>query len=205
MLTNSVYKLVIPFSVGVFLLALGCSSEEESTSTGGTKTFDAPPSMTIDPDKKYTAIIEMEKGGEIVIELFAKDAPKTVNNLVFLARQRYFDGITFHRVIPGFMAQTGDPTGTGSGGPGYNFGDEFSPNRRHDGPGVVSMANRGPNTNGSQFFITYGATPNLNDAHTVFGKVTAGMDVVDGITPRDPSTAKTPGDVIHTIRIEEGK
>ena len=167
------------------------------------KSYDAPPAMSIDPNKSYTATFELEKGGEFVVELFAKEAPKTVNSFVFLSRERFYDGVTFHRVIPGFMAQGGDPTGTGSGGPGYRFEDEFHPDRRHDSGGVLSMANAGPSTNGSQFFITFVPTPNLDDRHTVFGKVISGMDVVNGITTRDPGRATTPGDAIKTITIRE--
>jgi cyclophilin family peptidyl-prolyl cis-trans isomerase len=169
--------------------------------------YDAPPPMIIDPDRTYTATIVMDDGGEIVIELFANEAPVTVNNFVFLARNAYYDGVTFHRVIPGFMAQGGDPTGTGSGGPGYRFDDEFHPDLRHDGPGVLSMANagvrNGRGTNGSQFFITFVPTPNLDDVHSVFGRVTAGMDVVLGIRTRNPATDPSPGDAIKTIRIDE--
>ena len=167
--------------------------------------YDSPPPMTIDPDKSYMATLELEKGGEIVIELFAKEAPVTVNNFIFLAREGYYDGVTFHRVIPGFMAQGGDPMGTGGGGPGYTIPDEFSPLRRHDGPGVLSMANVGrPDTGGGQWFITFAATPHLDDAHTVFGRVVEGIDVVNGITPRDPGTATSPGDAISSITIQEG-
>lgn len=169
------------------------------------KQYSSPPAMTIDPNESYTATLELEKGGEIVLELFAKEAPVTVNNFIFLARDGYYDNVTFHRVIEGFMAQSGDPTGTGSGGPGYTIPDEFSPERRHDGPGVLSMANVGrPNTGGGQWFITFIATPHLDDAHTVFGKVIEGMDVVNGISIRNPQTATTPGDVISSITIEEG-
>ena len=169
------------------------------------KQYSAAPPMTIDPSKQHTATIELEKGGSIVVELFAKDAPRTVNNFVFLATDGYYDGVTFHRVIPDFMAQTGDPTGTGMGGPGYRFEDEFGPGLAHSGPGVLSMANAGPNTNGSQFFITFEATPFLDGRHAVFGRVTEGMDVVNGISVRDPSSATTPGDVIRTISIEVGE
>ena len=165
------------------------------------KQYSAAPPMTIDPAKQYTATIELEKGGSIVVELFASDAPRTVNNFVFLATEGFYDGVTFHRVIPGFMAQTGDPTGTGMGSPGYRFEDEFSPNLRHSGPGVLSMANSGPNTNGSQFFITFEATSFLDGRHAVFGRVIEGMDVVHGISPRDPTTATRAGDVIKTINI----
>ena len=181
------------------------------------------PKMTIDPNKKYQAIIEMEKGGEIVIDLLAKEVPVTVNNFVFLAREGYYDGITFHRVIPNFMAQTGDPTGTGSGGPGYRFDNEFHPDARHDGPGILSMANRGVvngmGTNGSQFFITYTETSYLdglnsdgspkncgmpgNSCHSVFGKVSKGMEVVNGISPRDPQSSAQPGDVMKSVTIQE--
>ena len=167
------------------------------------KQYGAPPEMGIDSDKKYTATIEMEKGGEIEIELFAAEAPVTVNNFVFLAREGYYDGVTFHRVIPGFMAQGGDPTGSGSGGPGYRFGDEFHPSRLHDSSGILSMANAGPGTNGSQFFITFVPTPHLDGHHTVFGKVVSGMDVVNGIAVRDPMRSRAPGDAMKTIRIEE--
>lgn len=169
-----------------------------------TMSWPNPPAMEIDPDKEYEAIIRTEKG-PIRIQLFAQEAPITVNNFVFLARQGFYDGVSFHRVLPGFMAQTGDPTGTGSGGPGYTFQDEFVPTLRHDGEGIVSMANAGPNTNGSQFFITYDATPHLDDAHTVFGRVVEGMEAVRKLTPRDPS--KNPfaprGDRIATIEIIE--
>ncbi len=165
--------------------------------------YTAPPPMEIDPAKTYIATIETEKG-DIVIELFADKAPNTVNNFVFLARQGFYDNTTFHRVLKGFMAQGGDPTGTGTGGPGYHFDDEFHPDLKHDGPGILSMANSGPNTNGSQFFITYKATPWLNGKHTVFGRVIEGMDVLESLRPRDPQMNPTfEGDRIKTIRIEE--
>jgi cyclophilin family peptidyl-prolyl cis-trans isomerase len=160
------------------------------------------PTGTLDLTKSYTARFKTERG-EIVCELFAADAPMTVENFINLARAGFYDGTTFHRVIPGFMAQGGDPTGTGTGGPGYTFRDEVSAQRRHDGPGVLSMANAGPNTNGSQFFITFAATPHLDGRHTVFGRVTSGMDVVSSIRERDPQRDPTPGDRIETIEIEE--
>ncbi|MGQ0602775.1 MAG: peptidylprolyl isomerase [Anaerolineales bacterium] len=141
--------------------------------------------------------------GKIVIELFAKEAPITVNNFVFLARQGFYDGITFHRVIPGFMAQGGDPTGTGSGGPGYMFGDETDNGLVFDQPGLLAMANAGPGTNGSQFFITYADTSWLNGNHTIFGKVTNGLEVALSLAERDPEQATTPGDKINTVTIEE--
>ena len=167
------------------------------------KQYSGTPPNAIDPAKNYTATIEMTKGGEILVELYAKDVPNTVNNFVFLSRDGFYNCVTFHRVIPGFMAQTGDPTGSGSGGPGYRFEDEFTPSLKHDSEGILSMANAGPNTNGSQFFITLAATPHLDGAHTVFGKVVQGMDVVKNISVRDPSSAMKPGDAIKTITIEE--
>ena len=141
------------------------------------RAYDRPPEMALDPDKDYHANLLTEKG-MVRIRLFAEEAPETVNNFVFLAREGYFDGTTFHRVIEGFMAQGGDPTGTGTGGPGYSIADEFHPDLRHDRPGMLSMANRGPNTNGGQFFITLGPTPHLDNRHTVFGEVVDGLDVV---------------------------
>ena len=164
---------------------------------------DCPP-MTIDPDKKYIATVETEKG-DIEIELYAKEAPMAVNNFVFLARNGWYDGVTFHRVIPDFVAQTGDPSGTGLGGPGYAFDNEISPNLKFDGPGVVGMANAGPGTNGSQFFIAYKALPNLDGGYTIFGQVISGMDVVKALTPRDPTQSMTlpDGDKIITIKIQE--
>lgn len=161
-----------------------------------------PPSGSLDTTKQYKATIKTAKG-DIVVELHADRAPLTVENFVNLARAGFYDGTTFHRVIPGFMAQGGDPTGTGSGGPGYQFRDEFHPTLRHDGPGVLSMANAGPGTNGSQFFITYAATPHLDDRHSVFGHVTRGMDVAEAIRPRDPQRDAQPGDAIETIEIAE--
>ncbi|HDQ71654.1 MAG TPA: peptidylprolyl isomerase [Chloroflexi bacterium] len=165
--------------------------------------YSQPPTMGIDPDKTYVATFKTEKG-DIVVELFADRAPNTVNNFVFLARQGFYDGTTFHRVLKGFMAQGGDPSGTGTGGPGYQFADEFHPDLKHDGPGILSMANAGPDTNRSQFFITYDATPWLDGKHTIFGRVIAGMDVLESLRPRDPNMAPTfEGDLIQTIEIEE--
>jgi len=158
--------------------------------------------MEIDPKKHYTAHMETDKG-EVVIELFADKAPKTVNNFVFLARQGFYDGVIFHRVIDNFMVQGGDPTGTGTGGPGYKFEDEFHPSLRHDKPGVLSMANAGANTNGSQFFITHVPTPWLDNKHSIFGRVKEGMDVVMSIPPRDPLRPEYPGVKIQKVIIEE--
>jgi len=141
------------------------------------KEWASAPEMAIDPAKQYTATISTDKG-DMVIELFAKNTPKTVNNFVFLAREGFYDGIIFHRVIADFMAQGGDPTGTGTGGPGYRFEDEFHPELKHDKPGILSMANAGPGTNGSQFFITHVPTPHLNNRHSVFGQVTEGIDTL---------------------------
>ena len=166
------------------------------------KSYASPPAMAIDPKKSYTAILKTDKG-DIRVKLFADKAPNTVNNFAFLAREGFYDGTTFHRVIPNFMAQGGDPTGTGRGGPGYSFKDEFDPSLKHDGPGVLSMANAGPNTNGSQFFITYEATPWLDGKHTVFGKVESGLDVLKQIQPRDPAADSAPGTRILSITIEE--
>ena len=154
--------------------------------------YSEPPSMTIDPSRQYTATIETEKG-IIVLELFASDVPVTVNNFIFLVREGFYDNTTFHRVIPDFMAQGGDPTGTGTGGPGYRFADEFT--KHTHGSGALSMANSGPNTNGSQFFITYTPQPHLNNHHSVFGQLTDGRDVLKALKN---------GDTIIRITIEEG-
>ena len=196
------------------LFAVACGS-------GQPEQWDAPPPMSIDTSTDYRAVIELEKGGEIVIDLFEKRAPMTVNNFVFLANEGFYDGVTFHRVLEGFMAQTGDPDGTGAGGPGYRFNNEFHPDLLHDEAGVLSMANaglrNGSGTNGSQFFITFRDTHFLDgynpdgspkdcaadSCHSVFGKVVEGMDVVFGITLRDPQRATSPGDAIRTIRIEQ--
>jgi cyclophilin family peptidyl-prolyl cis-trans isomerase len=169
------------------------------------KQYSAPPTMTLDSTKKYTAIIKTERG-EISVNLFTAEAPITVNNFVFLARDGFYDDTTFHRVIPDFMAQAGDPTGSGTGGPGYRFTDEPAAlGLKHDGPGVLSMANAGPNTNGSQFFITHVATPWLDGKHAIFGKVAdqASLDVLLSIRVRDPGSDPNPGDRIHTIEIIE--
>jgi len=199
------------------------STEKESVSmptnpTDRNNMYSASPEMQIDPGKTYVATFETEKG-DIVVELFADKAPNTVNNFVFLARQGFYDNTTFHRVISGFMAQGGDPTGTGGGGPGYTFPDEFHPDLRHDSAGTLSMANRGAGTNGSQFFITYEPTPYLDayeadgslkdctrsgvSCHAVFGRVTEGMEVLESLSPRDPGQATSPGDLIRTVRVEE--
>ncbi len=166
------------------------------------KQWKTPPAMQIDPKKKYKARMETDKG-VMVIELFADKVPNTVNNFVFLSREGFYDGLIFHRVIKDFMAQGGDPTGTGSGGPGYKFADEFNASLKHDKPGVLSMANAGPNTNGSQFFITHLPTPWLDNKHSVFGRVVQGMDVLMSIPPRDPSHPEYPGVKILKVSIEE--
>jgi peptidyl-prolyl cis-trans isomerase B (cyclophilin B) len=150
-----------------------------------------PFDQKIDLKKRYTASIETNRG-VIVLKLYATQAPRTVNNFVCLADDGYYDGVTFHRVIKDFMVQSGDPTGTGRGGPGYTFKDEFDPKLKHDRPGVLSMANAGPNTNGSQFFITHVPTPWLDGKHSVFGEVTKGQDVVNAIEQ---------GDVMLSVRI----
>ncbi|MBI5840787.1 MAG: peptidylprolyl isomerase [Chloroflexi bacterium] len=160
------------------------------------------PAMQIDSKKKYKAQMETDKG-TMVIELFADKAPKTVNNFVFLAREGFYEGITFHRVIADFMVQGGDPTGRGSGGPGYKFGDEFHPSLKHDKQGMLSMANAGPGTNGSQFFITHVPTPWLDGKHSIFGQVVEGLDVLMSIPPRDPGNVNAPAVKILKVTIEE--
>jgi len=171
----------------------GCQKSDE-------KQFDGPETI-IDASKTYIATIKMDSG-DIVIELFS-DTPITTNNFVFLACKGYYDGVTFHRVIPGFMAQGGDPTGTGRGGPGYSIPDEDDGDHHMDA-GVISMAKAGPNTTGSQFFITYTPQQQLEPDFTVFGKVTSGMDIVKAITERDPQNpSAAPGDAMQTITIEE--
>lgn len=166
------------------------------------KQYPSSPPMVIDQTKSYTATIKTDLG-DISIQLHADKAPQTVNNFVFLAKDGFYNGLIFHRVIADFMAQGGDPTGTGSGGPGYKFKDEFHPELRHDGPGVLSMANAGPNTNGSQFFITHIATPWLDDRHSVFGKVVDGIDIFLSIPPRDPNEPHTPSITIQAVEITE--
>src|ERR1700758_5610570 len=148
------------------------------------KQYSTPPSMAIDTNKKYTATFNTSRG-EIVCELYAKDAPKTVNNFVFLARDKFYDGTVFHRVIGDFMVQGGDPTGTGRGGPGYRFEDEFKGKPHKHQIGSLSMANAGPGTNGSQFFITHIVTDWLDGKHTVFGQVRKGQDVVNSVQQGD--------------------
>ena len=233
------YKLLMIFStILILIVSSACSSEDgdsiesskitstkpeqSSTKSLKPKQYNSPPEIFIDSDKKYSATFTMAGGKTFVAELFAKEALKTVNNFVFLAREGFYDGVTFHRVIPGFMAQTGDPSGTGSGGAGYKFADEFNDKLSHDGPGILSMANAGGiDTNGSQFFITYKATTFLDgfeadgtakncavrgvSCHLVFGRVLEGMSVVDSITPRDPGTATFTGDVIESITIKESE
>ncbi len=186
--------------VGLSLLALASCGRAKPAP----QRYDGPPPMIIDTEKTSYATIKTEKG-DIRLLLFDDEVPMTVNNFVFLAREGFYDGCTFHRVIPGFMAQAGDPTGTGSGGPGYTFPDEFSPSLSHDSAGILSMANAGSDTNGSQFFITYAPQPHLNGRHSIFGEVVDGMEVLLSLTPRDPvADPDAPsGDEILTIVIEE--
>jgi cyclophilin family peptidyl-prolyl cis-trans isomerase len=166
------------------------------------KQWNKPPDFDLDLSKKYSAILSTEKG-DIVIELFATQVPLTVNNFVFLAREGFYNGTIFHRVISNFMAQGGDPTGTGTGGPGYRFADEFVSTLKHDKAGVLSMANAGPGTNGSQFFITHVPTPHLNNKHSIFGQVVSGMDILLSIPDRDPAKINSAAVELNSVTIKE--
>ncbi len=167
--------------------------------------FSAAPEMTINQDARYLAHVTMASGDTFTIELLPKSAPKTVNSFVFLARNGWFDNVTFHRVLPGFVAQTGDPSGTGRGGPGYMIPNEIDASLSHNEAGVVAMANAGRDTNGSQWYITFGDVSQLDGGYTIFGRVIEGMEVVEAITPRDPSRnpSAPAGDAMTTITIEE--
>jgi cyclophilin family peptidyl-prolyl cis-trans isomerase len=196
--------------VVILLFSWACSPQAQEQDQGQiqeqeqqAKQWSTAPKMGIDTQAIYLATLKTEKG-DIKVELFASKVPKTVNNFIFLVEEGFYDGTVFHRVLPNFMAQGGDPTGSGSGGPGYQFEDEFDPSLRFDGAGYLAMANSGPNTNGSQFFITYGPTPHLNGLHTIFGKVVEGMDVALSLTLRDPQqNPNFPGDTLLTVEIEK--
>jgi len=186
-----------PLTLGDLDAVVGLTLLEE-------RQFDDCPPITIDPGKQYLAVLQTEKG-DITLDLFPDKAPLAVNNFVFLAHQGWYDGVTFHRVLPGFMAQSGDPTGTGYGGPGYAFDNEIT-DLKFDSPGVVGMANAGPGSNGSQFFITYAAAPHLDGGFTIFGRLISGIDVLQKLTPRDPSqpVELPPGDkIVHVTIIEK--
>jgi cyclophilin family peptidyl-prolyl cis-trans isomerase len=165
--------------------------------------YDSPPPTTIDTTRSYEAVIRMADGGEMRLRLFDDEAPQTVNNFVFLANEGFYDGTTFHRVLENFMAQAGDPTGTGGGGPGYSFADETDNGLSFERRGLLAMANAGPNTNGSQFFITFVPTPHLDGGHTIFGELIEGDEVLSNISLRDPASASATGDVIDSITIFE--
>ena len=167
--------------------------------------YDAPPEVTIDESKIYVATVMMASGDQFVMELYPASAPLTVNSFVFLANEGWFDGVTFHRVLPGFVAQTGDPTGTGTGSPGYQLPNEIDTELTHAEVGMVAMANSGPDTNGSQWYITLGDASFLDGGYTIFGRVVEGMEAVERITPRDPSANPNApaGDVIESIEISE--
>jgi len=183
--------------------AAGAAGGDGSPTGGCTAQTNPCPGQVIDPTKQYTATVTMQNGGKFDIQLFADKAPITVNSFVYLAQKGFFNGVTFHRVLDGFMAQGGDPTGTGGGGPGYQFVNEDS-DLTFDKAGVVAMANAGRDTNGSQFFITFGPQTSLNGGYTIFGQVTSGMDVVNAITKRDPqSNPTTPGDAMQSVTIAE--
>ena len=170
--------------------------------TEKTLQWSTPPELTLDLKKRYTATFKTDKG-DIVCSLHVAKVPRTVNNFVFLAREGFYDNTVFHRVITDFMAQGGDPTGTGMGGPRYKFKDEFDSSLRHNAPGILSMANAGPNTNGSQFFITHVPTPWLDNKHAVFGQVIKGLDVLLSIPARDPSRRDSPAVTLLTVEISE--
>ena len=201
----SALVVVAIFVVLGIMLSNNRPGAAQTSAEGGHKTYSAPPPMTIDTAKNYTATITTPRG-EIVVKLRPDLAPQTVNSFVFLAKEGFYNGLTWHRVLPNFMAQGGDPTGTGTGGPGYNVPDEFTDKVLFDRPGIVAMAHSSlPNSNGSQFFITTAPAPNLNKQYTVFGEVINGQDVVKGIPLRDPDQNPTaPGEQIVKITINEG-
>lgn len=164
------------------------------------KRYEARPAMALEAGKSYTAEIELEKGGVMVADLFAADAPETVNSFVFLAQEGFYDGLTFHRVIPGFVAQGGDPAGTGTGGPGYTVPAEFNANKHLEG--TLAMArSQDPDSAGSQFYLCLDAVPHLDGQYTVFGQVREGLEVMHTIRERAPESDREPGDAIKTIRI----
>ena len=206
---KNIRKRAVPISLGLLLcFSIACQGTNENTTTEAEIEQERKGlyEMNIDTNKSYSATFTVENKGKIEIELFAKEAPITVNNFVNLARDGYYDGTTFHRVIPGFMAQGGDPSGTGAGGPGWTIPDEIENRTNTHTKGALSMANAGPNTGGSQFFITFEPQPHLDGAHTVFGKVTddeQSMDVVLSLATRDPSTAVEPGDKLVSVTITE--
>jgi peptidyl-prolyl cis-trans isomerase B (cyclophilin B) len=196
MTTRGLFGITGIVLIMVTLFSASCAGEGPEptptpTPTPKAKTYSEAPPMIIDTSKQYTATIETEKGN-LVLELFASDVPMTVNNFVFLAGEGFYDGTTFHRVIPDFMAQGGDPTGTGTGNPGYSFPDEFTEHTHVTG--ALSMANSGPDTNGCQFFITYAPQPHLDGKHSVFGQLIEGMDVLKKLEN---------GDVMKRVIIEE--
>ena len=222
-LKNVLFSVIFTVATLVFFACGSDDSGTEIVASNEDKSYTSAPELTIDQTKDYKAVFTMEQGGEFTIDLLEKLVPTTVNNFVFLASEGYYDGTTFHRVIEGFMAQGGDRTNGVPGNPGYYFDNEFHPDARHDGAGVISMANKGiidgNGTNGSQFFITFKATEFLDgfepdgspkncakpmtSCHSVFGKVISGMDVVNLISVRDPGSASSPGDVIKSVLIEE--
>lgn len=209
-------RILLWIGLAILLLAVGgiiwaianSRAPTQDTSSGPSglanpKQYNSAPAKQIDPQKRYTATVKMAKGGEFVIQFYPDKAPVAVNSFVFLAREGFFDGVTFHRVLDGFMAQGGDPTGTGGGGPGYQFDNEDS-DLKFDKAGVVAMANAGRNTNGSQFFITFAPAPHLDGGYTIFGQVISGMDIVNGLRRRDPlQYPDYAGDAIETILISE--
>jgi cyclophilin family peptidyl-prolyl cis-trans isomerase len=184
--------------------AVACGGERPAAAGEPKPTFDKAPEMQIDRKASYRAVLETSCG-TIEIELFPDDAPVTVNSFVFLARQRFFDGLTFHRVIVAFMNQGGDPKGDGTGGPGYQFEDEIVKSLRFDRPGLLAMANSGPNSNGSQFFITVAPARHLDGLHTIFGRVAKGMEVVQEINALATDAADRPNETVYIerVRIEE--
>ncbi|MCL5025101.1 MAG: peptidylprolyl isomerase [Chloroflexi bacterium] len=184
--------MIVPVVLALIaMVGVACQSGDAASGSGPKKTYSSPPAMTVDQNKQYTATIETNMG-TMTAELYVKDAPKTVNNFVFLANEGFYNGVKFHRIIKGFMVQTGDPTGTGTGGPGYKFEDEK--NGRNYERGTLAMANSGPNTNGSQFFIVHAdLTSRLPKNYTIFGKLTGGLDVLDKIASV-PVTASATGE-----------
>ncbi len=198
--------VVVLVAAGIVWIVIASSNNLKANAANAAPTvarmqFTTPPPMTIDVKKQYFATVKMAKGGEFVMQLFPDKAPITVNSFIFLAEKGFYNGVTFHRVIDGFMAQGGDPTGTGNGGPGYSFINEQN-DLLFDKAGVVAMANAGPNTNGSQFFITFGQLGLAESDYTIFGQVVSGMDVVNGLTRRDPTqNPNFTGDVMASVTI----